>query len=122
MRESVVGGRNLDRISMTDWRAKCETVGDMWRAGWRQVRARCDACRGEFQIDLSKVIRERGPKVSLWNRRQGCPKEACPGQVEFMVRIPGLHFYQVMTAGDPPTAPRRPTLGERAARDREGDG
>ena len=38
---------------------------------------------------------------------------------QFMVRVPGLHFYQAMDAEDPATAPKRMTLGERARRDRE---
>ena len=102
-----MGSRNLDRIPMSDWRAKCETVGQMRRAGWRFVRARCETCRAEFQVDLDRVIRERGPKVSLWNRRQACPKASCGGQVHFMVRIPGLPAYQPMLAPERPTARSR---------------
>jgi hypothetical protein len=114
-----MGHRNLDRIPMTEWRAKCETVGQMLRAGWRFVRARCETCRAEYQVDLEKVMRERGPAVSLWNRRQACPKQSCPGQVHFMVRIPGLHPYQQMAAPDPATVPKRLTLGERAKLNRD---
>jgi hypothetical protein len=114
-----VGNRNLDRIPMSDWRAKCETVGQMWRAGWRHVQARCETCRAEFAVDLERVIREKGPNTSLWNRKQGCPKDGCPGPVHFMVRIPGLHFYQPMTAPDPSSATKRLTLGDRAKLNRE---
>jgi hypothetical protein len=117
-----MGNRNLDRIPMTAWRAKFETVGEMWRADWRHVRARCETCRAEFQVDLEKVIRERGPKTSLWNRRQACPKANCAGRVHFMVRIPGLHFYRQMTAEDPTTATTRRTLAEWAEHNREPDG
>ena len=107
---------------MSDWRAKCETVGEMRRAGWRFVRARCETCKTEFQVDLERVIRERGPTASLGNRRQLCPRDGCGGQVHFMVRIPGLHLYQPMGAADPTTAPKRLTLGERAKPDRESEG
>ena len=117
-----MGNRNLDRIPTSDWRAKCETVGQMWRAGWRFVRARCEACRAEFQVDLERVIREKGPKVSLWNRQQACPKHSCPGPVRFMVRIPGLYQYQPMTADEPSSAARRQTLAERAKHNRNPDG
>jgi len=116
-----VGSRNLDRIEMIEWRAKCETVAQMRAARWSVV-ARCDACRSDFAVDLAKVARERGPATSLWNRKQACPRPDCPGQVQFAVRIPGLFVYQLMVAGDPKTAPKRLTLGERAARDRQGDG
>jgi hypothetical protein len=117
-----MGNRNLDRIPMSAWRAKCETVGEMWHAGWRFVRARCETCRAEFQVDLERVIREKGPEISLWNRHQRCPRDGCGGQLHFMVRIPGLHPYQPMIAAGPATSPRRVTLGERAKRDRETDG
>jgi hypothetical protein len=116
-----MGSRNLDRVPMSAWRAKCETVGQMWRADWRYVRARCEACHAEFQIDLEKVIREKGPKTSLWNRRQACPREGCAGPVHFMVRIPGIHFYQQMDAPDPAAVPRRRTLKEWAEHNREPD-
>lgn len=112
LQESAVGSQNLNRVHMTAWRAKCETVGQMWRADWRFVRALCETCRAEFQVDLERVIREKGPKTSLWNRRQACPKDDCGGQVHFMVRIPGLHFYQQMTAEEPTRAIRRQMLAE----------
>jgi hypothetical protein len=118
----VVGSRNLDRISMTEWRGKCETVADMMQAGWRHVVARCETCRSDFPVDLAKVARERGPATSLWNRRQARPRPDCPGEVQFAVRIPGLYTYQPMVAADPQTAPRRPTLAEWATRDRQDDG
>ena len=85
-----MGSRNLDRIPMSAWRAKVETVGEMWREGWRHVRARCETCRAQFSVDLERVLRERGPKTSLWNREQRCPKDGCAGPVRFLVRIPGL--------------------------------
>jgi hypothetical protein len=117
-----MGSRNLDRIPMIAWRGRCETVGEMWRAGWRHVRARCETCRSEFQVDLQRVMREKGPKTSLWNRKQRCPRVSCAGPVHFMVRIPGLHFYQPMTAEDPSTASRRKTLAEWAEHNKEPDG
>ena len=117
-----MSSRNLDRISMIEWRGRCETVRDMMQAGWRHVVARREACRSDFAVDLAKVAREKGPATSLWNRRQACPRPDCPGEVQFAVRIPRLYTYQLMVAGDPKTAPRRPTLGERAARDRRDDG
>jgi hypothetical protein len=117
-----MGSRNLDRIPMSTWRAKCETVGEMWHAGWRHVRAQCETCRAEFAVDLQRVIREKGPKVSLWNRKQSCPKGGCPGPVRFMVRLPGLHPYQQMTAPEPSAAPRRRTLAEWAEHNRHRDG
>ena len=116
-----MGSRNLDRIPMAAWRAKCETVGQMWRAGWRHVRARCETCRAEFPVDLERVIREKGPKTSLWNRKQPCPKDGCAGPVHFMVRIPGLHPYQQMSAPEP-SVTRRRTLAEWAEHNRQHDG
>src|SRR5215469_11960901 len=104
-----MGNRNRDRVSMTDWRRQFETVLQMWKGGWRDVRASCDTCKAEFQIDLEKVIREKGPKTSLWNRRQPCPKADCPGTVQFTVRIPGLYQHRLLIAPDPAMAPKRMT-------------
>ena len=117
-----MGSRNLDRIPMADWRAKAETIAEMWREGWRHVWARCETCRAEFHVDLERVLREKGPTTSLWNRKQGCPKDGCPGPVHFMVRLPGLHFYQEMAAPDPSAATQRRTLAEWAEHNRERDG
>jgi hypothetical protein len=107
-----MGSRNLDRITMTQWRQRCETVGQMLGLGWRDVRAACPDCHRHWPVDLDRVARSKGPAVSLWNRTQRCRSPQCPGAVRFEVKIPGTYRHQVMIAGDT-TKVFTPPLGER---------
>ncbi|MFI4976608.1 MAG: hypothetical protein ACHP84_18895 [Caulobacterales bacterium] len=113
-----MGSRNLDRIAMWQWRARCETVAAMQRERWRVV-AWCEVCRSAFAVDLAKVARLKGPESSLWNRRQPCLRQDCAGQMRFEATIPGLYGRRVLDAPHPATVPPRPTLGEMAARNRQ---
>ena len=113
-----MGSRNLDRIAMWQWRARCETVAAMQRERWRVV-AWCEVCRSAFAVDLAKVARLKGPESSLWNRRQPCLRQDCVGQMRFEATIPGLYGRRVLDAPHPATVPPRPTLGEMAVRNRQ---
>jgi hypothetical protein len=116
---SFMGHRSLDRIKMSQWRAKCETVGQMFEAGWLDVQAACGSCHRRWPVSISRVATERGADTSLWNRTQRCPMTICKGSIRFELRIPGLHHYQPMVAGK--FVPRE-TEGQRAKRQRREGG
>ena len=78
-----MGSRNLDRISMTEWRGKCETVADMMRAGWRQVVARCEACRSDFAVDLDQGGAGEGASDKPLEPETGLPQARLPRRGAF---------------------------------------
>jgi len=56
--------------------------------GWlaereRSVRARCLVCCRIVEVDLARLLSEKGPAFSLSNRRPRCRQEGCPGRVTF---------------------------------------
>ncbi|MDZ4370106.1 MAG: hypothetical protein U1C74_01620 [Phenylobacterium sp.] len=52
------------------------------------VRAVC-ACGFEKVVDLQLLIRERGPRFSLWNRHPPCPADGCTRRLKFYAVRPG---------------------------------
>jgi hypothetical protein len=80
-------------------RDKCESVEAMRREGW-DVISRCQTCGLIMQVNLSLIIRVRGPGVSLWNRKERCRRLGCTGWVEFQGRAPGMAMHEVMSAPD----------------------
>lgn len=115
-----MGSRNLDRLAMWQWRARCETVAAMTEARWKVI-GRCSLCRAGWPVDLTKVARLKGAATSLWNRRQACANPDCAGEISFEAQIPGLYGFRALDAPDPATVLRRETLGERAAKAKRDD-
>jgi hypothetical protein len=66
-----MGHRNSDRVPIAYRRARCETVAQMRRDRW-DIISRCEACGLIMRVDLTLIIRVRGPAVSLWNRKARC--------------------------------------------------
>ncbi len=98
-----MGRRNPDRVSIADRRARCETVDQMRRQGW-DVIARCGQCGLVMRVDLSLIIRVRGPAVSLWNRQARCRRLGCGGFMQFQARAPGMAWHEALAA-PPPARP-----------------
>jgi hypothetical protein len=94
-----MGSRNADRISIVEWRAKVETVEQMFMAGWR-VQAHCYACNLTLDVDLARVGTLRGPDTVLWDRDAGCRRHGCEGRMKFQAKVPGTYTYQAL-AGHP---------------------
>jgi hypothetical protein len=105
-----MGSRNPDRVPISVWRARVETVADMQRERW-QVISQCGACRLKMDVNLSTIARLRGPETSLWDRKAPCRRIGCHGEVSFLARVPGRFDYQPL-AFHPPTP--KLTLGQRA--------
>jgi hypothetical protein len=80
-----VGHRNPDRISIVERRSAGETVSLMISHRWKVV-AKCFACRLEIEVGLPRIVRERGPETSLWDRDAVCGSRSCKGRMEFMAR------------------------------------
>jgi hypothetical protein len=78
-------------------RDKCESVEAMGREGW-DVISRCQTCGLIMQVNLSLIIRVRGPGVSLWNRKERCRRLGCTGWVEFQGRAPGMAMHETLSA------------------------
>jgi len=96
-----MASRNPDRISIVDMKVKGETVADMQAAHWLVI-ARCFTCHLELDVDLARVIRERGPSTSLWNREAKCRRRGCAGKVLFFARAPGMMNYDMLVASREP--------------------
>ena len=92
-----MGTKNLDRISIYEWRIKCETVADLIRDNI-DVIARCERCDLKTVVDLRVIALVSGPRASLWNRKAPCKKLGCDGFVNFEAKFWGFNVYQPMTA------------------------
>jgi len=88
-----MGNRDVDRISIVEWRPKIETVAQMFEAGWK-VQAHCYACHLTLDVDLARVGTLRGPQTLLWDRDSGCRRHGCKGRMRFQAKVPGAHTYQ----------------------------
>lgn len=91
-----MGSRNPDRVHISQWRSKAQTIADMWRGGWR-VHALCESCGDERKVNLEAMIRINGPGLSLWDTTSVCPRVVgggfCRGRVFFKgCPRPGAHF------------------------------
>jgi hypothetical protein len=86
-----------DRIPIAMRRRGCETVELMLRAGW-DVIACCDTCQLIMRVSLPTLIRIKGPKFSLWNRKARCRRFGCVGFVEFRGRAPGVETHSPLNA------------------------
>lgn len=95
----VMGHRNPDRVPLAYRRARCETVGAMRRDAWNVI-SRCEKCGLMMGVDLARVIRERGPHVSLWNRRAICRRLGCRGSVSFLAKVQGMASHEPLEARD----------------------
>ncbi|WP_337186674.1 hypothetical protein [Phenylobacterium sp.] len=74
-------------------------MGDAFIASWTEdvealalekaaVQAVC-GCGYRKLVDLDKLIRERGPRFSLWGRHPRCPAEGCNDRLKFYAVRPG---------------------------------
>lgn len=74
-------------------------VGHPFIAAWTQdvellikesatVHALC-GCGYRREVDLQRLLRERGPRFSLWNRTPPCPAPGCRQRVHFYAVRPG---------------------------------
>lgn len=106
-----MGARNPDRVHISEWRSKAETIADMWKHRWR-VRSVCEACGVERQENLDAMIRLRGPGLVLWNKTGVCQRivtgGACRGRLFFMGAPPHSAGYSFL--GERPRL-RRPSYG-----------
>lgn len=59
------------------------TVGDLVDARARVI-ARCSRCRSEREVDLDRLMAERGRLYTLWNRTPACRTEGCDDRVVFI--------------------------------------
>jgi hypothetical protein len=104
-----MGSKNLDRVSVAEWRNKCETVADFTRDRIEVISA-CDKCDLRMVVDLQVIAKVSGPLTSLWNRRAPCKRIGCSGQVVFKAKFWGQNIYQPLVApwraGKPPLARR----------------
>lgn len=103
-----MGARNIDRITASGWRQKCEFVWEMIAEAWR-VEAYCPLCFDRRRVDLVELARRRGPEFSLWNVRAPCRRDrirGCRGEVVFMARplagIPAFALSEHRIAPRPP--------------------
>ena len=98
-----MGKRNIDRISVRQWRElkHIETVADMLREGW-DVVSRCGTCGLEMQAQLEIIALVSGPDTSLWNRKARCRRLLCQGNVRFYARPPGGQAHDELAAPDEP--------------------
>lgn len=99
-----MGHRNPDRISIVERRPAGETVADMISHHWKVV-AKCFVCRLEVEVDLPRIVREKGLATSLWDRDAKCRSRNCKGRMVFMARAPGMDRFDLL-AGRP--KPREP--------------
>lgn len=107
-----MGARNTDRVHISEYRSKAETVADMWKHGWR-IRSVCESCGVERRENLDAMIRLRGPGLVLWNKTGVCQRilpscGPCEGRL-FFKGCP-RHGAGFQFLGDPPR-PRRPASG-----------
>ena len=91
-----MASRNVDRLSVRDWRPRVETVAAMRRERW-EVVAKCPRCALTMKVDLARVARERGPQASLWDRDAPCRRAGCAGRMVFMAKGPGMAFFETLT-------------------------
>jgi hypothetical protein len=77
------------------------TVGDLVAADG-EVLARCSRCRTERPVDLQRLIADKGPLYTLWNRTAACRSPGCNDEVTFLARRRGTCTWPVtMTGADP---------------------
>jgi len=81
-------------------RTRCPTIGDMLREVW-DVLSSCQKCGLVMQVDLADMIKLRGPKVVLWNRKARCRRIGCSGFVEFQAMAPGIYMHESLRPSDP---------------------
>lgn len=91
-------------------RARCETVFDMLTQHW-DVISKCRTCGLIMRVDLWAILRLRGPKTSLWNRKARCRRLGCPGVVEFQARAPGMGWHETLEAPWPEGSRPEPPEG-----------
>ena len=94
-----MGNRNPALIPIRMRRPMCETVEAMRRQGW-DVISHCQKCGLIMAVDLTRIIRLRGPDVSLWNRKARCRRMGCGGWVEFQAKAPGMIMHDPLSAPD----------------------
>lgn len=92
-----MGHKNADRVPLAFRRTRCPTIGDMQRERW-DVISSCQTCGLVMRVDLSAMIRLRGPSVSLWNRKARCRRVGCGGYVEFQAKAPGMSIHEPLAA------------------------
>lgn len=73
--------------SPAQWRSLAPTAADLAARGW-PVHARCLTCQLEMDVDLARVIAERGPALVLWGRTSRCRRRRCQGRMAFYVTPP----------------------------------
>lgn len=110
-----MGSRNPDRVHISEWRGKAETIADMWKHRWR-IRSVCESCGVERQENLDAMIRLRGPGLVLWEKTGVCQRilphsGPCKGPLFFKGCPPSGAGYDFL--GPPPRA-KRPGYGPQA--------
>ena len=95
---NLMGRKNLDRYSPSDWMRSGETVGAIIANRW-MVYTECELCQLRIEADLKRIARECGPKYVLWGRSPRCRRMGCPGRVTFWCRPHGNVGDIAMTAG-----------------------
>jgi hypothetical protein len=61
------------------------TLGEIIAVGW-SIRLRCERCGRTAPVDLQKLLRRRGARITLWDRFIHCPYEDCRGLICFQAR------------------------------------
>ncbi|CAN7606682.1 hypothetical protein LJR164_004494 [Phenylobacterium sp. LjRoot164] len=106
-----MGARNTDRVHVSEYRSKANTISDMWKYNWR-IRSVCETCGVQRQENLDAMIRLRGPGLVLWDKTGVCQRVldmgVCQGRLFFKAKPPGSSGYDFL--GAPPRL-RRPSYG-----------
>lgn len=104
-----MGARNTDRVHISEYRSKANTISDMWKYNWR-LRSVCEACGVQRQENLDAMIRLRGPGLVLWDKTGSCQRVltmgTCQGRLLFKAKPPGASGYDFLG-----NSPRRPASG-----------
>jgi hypothetical protein len=103
----LMGHRNPDRVSLSARRVKCETVGDMFAQGWK-LRAKCQTCALEMDVDMRVIAFHVGSSYSLWNKVGRCKKVGCFGKAVFLGLAPGMAGYEPLTTPKNPPPDEKP--------------
>lgn len=107
-----MGARNTDRVHISEYRSKADTIADMWKLNWR-LRSVCESCGAQRQENLDAMIRLRGPALVLWHKTGVCQQiighgGVCEGRLFYKAMPPGASGYGFL--GDGPR-PGRPSYG-----------
>jgi hypothetical protein len=76
--------------------AEAYTLGEIIAVGW-VVRLRCGRCHRVRAVDLQRLLRRRGARITLWDRFIRCPYADCKGLICFQASTaPEQAFWDLL--------------------------